>query len=268
MQTRVKNYSELFSHEDYRWDGEYLCFEPYKNSKLIYLPIGNILNQSQYGISIEMNEDGNGTKIYRMNEIANMFCDRNVNKYARIDQQEINTFKLIDRDVLFNRTNSQVFVGRTGIFKEFSENDFVFASYLVRVIPNESKVLPEYLTAFLNTKYGVLDVKSRARLSINQSNVNAEELKRVEIPLIDFELQNQIRNAFDKAFVLINKSEEIYKESESLLLSELGLLDWEPNYALSFGRNYSETEHAERFDAEYFQTKYDEIVKAIKSYKG
>jgi len=268
MQHSIVKYTELFTHEDYRWDGEYLCFEPHKNSKLMYLPIGDVLIQSQYGISIAMNEDGNGTKIYRMNEIANMFCDRNVNKHARITQEEIDAFKLIDRDVLFNRTNSQVFVGRTGIFKEFSKNDFVFASYLIRLKPDESKVLPEYLTAFLNTKYGVLDVKRRARVSINQSNVNAEELKRVEIPLIDSELQKQIKNAFDKAFVLINQSEAIYKESESLLLSELGLLEWRPKHCLSFVRKYSETEQAGRFDAEYFQPKYDEIVKAMKKYKG
>lgn len=268
MQAKVKNYSELFLHEDYRWDSEYLCFEPYKNSKLKYLPIGDILIQSQYGISIEMNEDGIGTKIYRMNEITNMFCDRNVNKYAKIAQEEIGTFKLIDRDVLFNRTNSQVFVGRTGIFKEFSKNDFVFASYLIRIKPDENKVLPEYLTAFLNSKYGILDVKRRARISINQSNVNAEELKRVEIPLIDYELQKQIREAFDNAFMLINKSEGVYKESEYLLLSELGLLDWQPKHCLSFVKNYSDTKQAERFDAEYYQPKYEEIVNAIKRYTG
>ncbi len=268
MQTAIKNYSELFLHEDHRWDGEYLCFEPYKNSKLIYLPIGDIIVCSQYGISIEMNEDGNGTKIYRMNEIADMFCDRNVNKSARISQEEIDTFKLKDRDVLFNRTNSQVFVGRTGIFKEFSTKDFVFASYLIRVKSDESIVLPEYLTAFLNTKYGVLDVKRRARISINQSNVNAEELKRVKIPIVELDLQIKIKDAFDEAFLLINKSERMYKECETILLSELGLLDWKPKHCLCFVKNYLDTQQAGRFDAEYYQPKYDEIVAAVKSYAG
>jgi len=268
VQTTIKNYSDLSFHEDYRWDSEYLCYEPCKNSKLKYLPIGDIWVKSQYGISIEMNEDGNGTQIYRMNEITNMFCDRNVNKYAKIGREEIDAFKLIDRDVLFNRTNSQIFVGRTGIFREFSENEFIFASYLIRLKVDERKVLPEYLTSFLNTKYGELDVKRRARISINQSNVNAEEIKRVEIPIVDFKLQSQIRNAFDIAFSLVNKSEKIYKDSEIILLSELGLLDWRPKHALSFVRKYSETEQAGRIDAEYFQPKYDEIVKAIKNYKG
>ena len=52
------------------------------------------------------------------------------------------------------------------------------------------------MTAFLNTKYGMLDVKRRARISINQSNVNAEELKRVEIPLVSGEFATKGNPSF------------------------------------------------------------------------
>lgn len=169
MQISIRNLSEADLHSDYRWDSEYFCFEPRKNKKIKYIPIGDALISSQYGLSIEMNEDGNGTLIYRMNEISNMMCNRNILKCAPISDNEVVSYKLNDKDVLFNRTNSQVFVGRTGIFRKFSDEDLVFASYLVRVVPNSEIITPEYLTAFLNTKYGVLDVKRRARISINQS---------------------------------------------------------------------------------------------------
>ena len=39
-------------------------------------------------------------------------------------------------------------------------------------------------------------------------------------------------------------------------------------YQLTFIKNYSDTEQAERIDAEYFQPKYEEIITAIKAYKG
>ena len=203
MQYKIRRLSNLYLHPDHRWDSEYLCFEPYKNRNLNYVPIGSILSFSQYGVSIEMNEEGIGTKTYRMNEINNMFCQRNILKYAELSTDEIASYKLKDRDILFNRTNSQPLVGRTGIFRKFSEEDIVFASYLVRINPDSTIVTPEYLTAFLNTKYGALDVKRRARISIGQSNVNAEELKRVEIPLLCDTLQTQITLTFDKAFHLI-----------------------------------------------------------------
>lgn len=268
MQVAIKNLSEIALHQDYRWDSEYLCFEPYKNRSIQYAPIGEVLLSSQYGLSIEMNEDGIGTPIYRMNEISNMLCKRNILKYAQISSEAIENYRLNDKDVLFNRTNSQVFVGRTGLFRKFSEQPQVFASYLVRLIPNEDLITPEYLTAFLNTKYGVLDVKRRARVSINQSNVNAEELKRVEIPLFTSEFQSKVSKAFDTAFEMNKRSARSYQQSQDLLLTELGLNDWQPTHQLTFIKNYSDTLQAERIDAEYFQPKYDEIINAIKTYKG
>lgn len=266
MKTASVLYSKLKKHDDWRWDSEFLCDEPYHNTKLIYKPIGDILTLSQYGLSIDMNEDGYGCKIYRMNEISDMFCDREINKYAKITPGQINKFKLKDNDVLFNRTNSLDFVGRTGIFKKFSEESLVFASYLIRVRTNENEVLPEYLTTFLNTKYGIQDAKRRARISINQSNINAEELKRIEIPILSKQMQETIRDLLNSSFNLINKSESSYRDAEQILLSELGLLNWKSKHRIYFIKNFSDTQKAERIDAEYFQPMYEEIINAVRQY--
>ena len=268
MQFKTRKLSYLSLHPDFRWDSQYLSCEPYKNKNLKYVPIGNTLASSQYGVSIEMNEDNIGTKIYRMNEISNMLCDRNILKYAKLNDDQIAAFKLKDRDVLFNRTNSKEFVGRTGIFKKFSDEDIVFASYLVRINPDPEIVTPEYLTAFLNTEYGIIDIKRRARHSINQSNVNLEEVKRIEIPLLCNQLQNGITLSFNKAVDSIQASEAVYNDAQTLLLAELGLADWQPKHRLTFVKSFSDTQRAERIDADYFQPKYDEIVNAIKNYAG
>ncbi len=66
----------------------------------------------------------------------------------------------------------------------------------------------------------------------------------------------------------IKKSEGLFRQAEYLLLSELGLSNWQPNHQLSFIKNYSDTETAGRMDAEYYQPKYEEIVKAIQKYSG
>ena len=268
MQFKIRKLSHLSLHPDFRWDSEYLSCEPFKNKNLKYAPIGSILTSSQYGISIVMNEDNIGTKIYRMNEISNILCDRNISKCAELSDDEIASYKLKDRDVLFNRTNSPAFVGRTGIFRKFSDEDIVFASYLVRINPDPEIVTPEYLTAFLNTKYGIIDIKSRARHSINQSNVNPEEVKRIEIPLLCNQLQKKITSSFNQAFHLIQTSELVYNDAQTILLTELGLADWQPKHQLTFVKNFSDTKSAERIDAEYFQPKYDKIVNAIKNYPG
>jgi restriction endonuclease S subunit len=134
-----------------------------------------------------------------MNEIHNMLCDFDVSKYAPLTKEEENIFLLNDRDVLFNRTNSYEWVGRTGLYKKQPDKNFVFASYLVRFVPDKTIVLPEYLTSFLNTTYGVAEIRRRARHSINQTNVNPEEIKTIEIPLLSKLLQENIKSHFDKA---------------------------------------------------------------------
>ena len=70
--------------------------------------------------------------------------------------------------------------------------DKVFASYLVRFNTDKNTILPEYLTVFLNTKYGLLDIRRRSRPSINQTNVNPEEVKEILIPILSMELQERV----------------------------------------------------------------------------
>ena len=122
------------------------------------------------------------------------------------------------------------------------------------------------MTAFLNTKYGIADIKRRARHSINQSNVNLEEVKRIEIPLLCNQLQNRITSSFNNAVDSIQASEAVYNEAQTLLLAELGLANWQPKQQLTFVKNFSDTESTGRIDAGYFQPKYDEIEKGIENY--
>ena len=216
-----------------------------------------------------MNEDKYGYPIYRMNELHDMLCDLEVDKFADISKEEFQRFALKDRDVLFNRTNSFEWVGRTGIYYQNDDNERTFASYLVRFNPKESIVLPEYLCAFLNSKQGIRDIKRRARQSINQTNVNPEEVKEIEIPILDMNFQLRIKDHFEKANLCRLKSLTLYRNAENQLLEELDLKNWQPNNAPVNIKQMKESFLTSgRLDAEYYQTKYDELKKKIKSYIG
>lgn len=221
LEIKEKKLYEVLSNKDFRIDSSFYTKEPKKNPDLIYAKIGEHLISSQYGISIEMNTDSVGYPIYRMNEIHDMLCDLDVDKCADITQAEYDRFALKDRDVLFNRTNSFEWVGRTGIYYQNDNIQRTFASYLVRLNPKDS-ILPEYLCAYLNCKYGEWDVKRRARQSINQTNVNPEEVKEIEIPILDIDLQQKIRNCFTQANSLRILSQKAYSDAELILHNELG----------------------------------------------
>jgi type I restriction enzyme M protein len=254
-------FAKALENKDFRIDGEFHRRPPVQNPNYSYVDIGDNLTFIQYGISIEMNEEGEGTKIYRMNEIHNMLCDTEVSKFANISSVDIQAFKLRDRDVLFNRTNSFNFVGRTGIFRSFSDEDLVFASYLIRIRTDESKVLPEYLVAFLNSSLGIWDVKRRARISINQSNVNAQELAAVKIPLLSLGFQLRFKKLFEQAHSDRLEAIEIYQQAEDLLLSELGLKNWQPTEETVAVKSFAESFLSSgRLDAEYYQPKQQKVM--------
>ncbi len=269
LEVSVLMLSETLQNKDFRIDSAFWTQQPKLNNKLRYDQIGNCLNHAQYGISIAMKEGNLGFPIYRMNEIHNMLCDFEVDKYAIITKDELNTFKLNNGDVLFNRTNSFEWVGRTGVFYKTEDRDFIFASYLVRFVPDQDKILPEYLTAFLNSKMGIYDIKRRARQSINQTNVNPEEVKQIQIPLLDFSLQKQIQMCFVLATDKLKTSKSLYTQAENLLLETLGLQNFKPSSEAVNIKSFKDSFGTSgRLDAEYYQLKYEDYKKAISTYKN
>lgn len=212
-----------------------------------------------------MNTDSIGYPIYRMNEIHDMLCDLDVDKCADITETEYNKFALKDGDVLFNRTNSFEWVGRTGIYYQNDDIQRTFASYLVRLNPKES-ILPEYLCAYLNCKYGEWDIKRRARQSINQTNVNPEEVKEIEIPILKIDVQRKIQDCFTRANSLRVLSKTIYSETELILHEELDIDSSAMVSTTITQKRFSDFVNSGRLDAEYYQPKYDHITKKISQY--
>lgn len=259
--------SECIKNKDYRIDTDYYLKIPQKNISLKYKRIGDCLLYSQYGISVEMNEEEKGYPIYRMNEIHNMLCDLDVDKCANIDKDTFETFKLNDKDVLFNRTNSYDFVGRTGIYYDNDGVNRTFASYLVKFVPNSNVILPEYLTTYLNTAQGVEDIKRHARQSINQTNVNPEEVKEMEIPVLAMPLQEAIRECLYAANKLRCLSDDKYRDGNQLLSSLLN----DTNRTIKDNCNIvtfkGTFKSYGRLDAEYYLPKYDELFKHLNKYE-
>lgn len=250
-----------------RLDAEYYQPEFFIDfAKGSWKPIGNILKKCQYGLSLAMNDDKIGYPMFKMNDINDAFLfDDNV-RYADISRNELANFTLNKDDVLFNRVNSEEFVGRTGIFK--IERKSVFASYLIRLQPNITEILPDYLNIFLNSKFGLKQIKKYARRAVNQANVNAEELKQFKIAILPINTQKEIEKLSNESWSQIQNSKSLYQQAESLLLEKLGLKDFNTDEKLFSVVNLSEVEDAKRIDAEYFQPKYESILEKVRKHNA
>lgn len=116
-------------------------------------------------------------------------------------------------------------------------------------------------------------MKRRARISINQSNINAEEVKAVKIPLLPVPFQKRLRVLYNNAHNYRVEAIKLYSEAETFLLEELGELGFESRpdsgkLVTAVKTLKDSFENSGRIDAEYYQPKYDEIEKDLKQYTG
>jgi len=247
-----------------RLDAEYYQPEYFIDfSKGSWSPIGGFTEICQYGISVAMNEEKIGYPIFKMNDIVDGFLLDDQIKFVDIPKGIFNNFKLGKNDVLFNRVNSEDFVGRTGIFK--LKMDATFASYLVRIrLRNDSGILPDYLNIFLNSSYGIKQIRKFRRRAVNQANVNAEELKQINIAVLPFNFQKEVGRMSNELWQDFEDSKFFYYQAESLLLEELKIRDFNSSDGVGFVINSSEIKVNGRCDAEYFQPKYEKLAEHIK----
>lgn len=141
--------------------------------------LAGIVPRAEYGISSSL-DNRNGIPVLRMNNLN----DGEVEPFDLKFSTSVAATKLLLRplDVLFNRTNSIDHVGRTGIWRGQLEQ-VSFASYLVRLVPDETRILPEYLNAWLNLLSTQLLLKRYATPSVQQANINPTNLRKVWLSL-------------------------------------------------------------------------------------
>jgi len=124
-----------------------------------------------------------------------------------------------------------------------------------------------YLYCYLSGRYGQNQLSQRITGAVPLS-IDKESTRSVFVPLFSNNIQKLVSKTVAAYFQYSSESKRLFKESQNIILSELGLSNWQPRHQLTFVKNYSDTEQAERIDAEYFQPKYEAIVKAVKAYKG
>ena len=108
--------------------------------------------------------------------------------------------------MLFNRTNSKKLVGKTAVYRE--EKPMAFAGYLVKLEANQDSNT-EYISAYLNSKYGKSILLNMAKSIVGMANINAEELKKIMILKPPVKLQDEFAEKVQK----IEEQKKLMQES-------------------------------------------------------
>lgn len=157
--------------------------------------VDDVTDVCQYGLSIPVHEKGK-IPILRMMNYDDGEIIANDLKYVDLSDRDFQEYRVTHNDILFNRTNSADLVGKVGIFR--LDGDYVFASYLVRLRANPTKVLPEYLNAYLNSALGQRRLLAYATPGVSQTNISAGSLKKVLVPVPPIVEQEQIVQVLER----------------------------------------------------------------------
>lgn len=178
-------------------------------STIEWTNLDKLIHDVEYGSAAKSSEKGK-VPVLRMGNIQNGKFDWGDLVYTN-DEYEIKKYLLKENDVLFNRTNSPEWVGKTAIYK--GERPAIFAGYLIRINYKPNELNPVYLNYYLNShtakKYGD-SVKS---FGVNQSNINGSKLKAYPFPKCNLETQKAIVAQIESRLSIFDKVDSFIEQS-------------------------------------------------------
>ena len=124
-----------------------------------------------------------------------------------------------------------------------------------------------YLAAFLLSSIGQSQIW-RFRRGSAQTGLILDDFEQLFAPKFSGRFYDRITDIVQAALRARGGAVDKIQSAEQSLLSELGFDGWTPTEESVSVKNCSDFMSAGRFDAEYFQIKYDEIVAKIKTYSG
>ena len=188
--------------------------------------VGSIQQHLQYGCSKRAQLEPVGLPILRMSNMQPDGWDFTELKYVQLTDREKSAWLLKQGDILFNRTNSKELVGKCEVFGEPGE--WVFASYLMRLTVNPGRAAPAFVAAFLSGPTGRAQIERDSRQIIGMTNINAEEIRALRIPLPDdMATQAALLADLDAARAArdagLAKAETVLAGLDAFILGELGI---------------------------------------------
>jgi restriction endonuclease S subunit len=127
-----------------------------------------------------------------------------------------------------------------------------------------SDIDPYYVATFLNSRVGQI-LLLRCKRGAIQEGLNLFDLKTIETAVGSKDFQGSIGEKVKTALSLSDKAEEGYRNAERQLLKEINLEGYKATDENISVRNVKNCIADNRFDAEYWQPKYDEIEKRVSS---
>jgi len=158
-------------------------------------------------------------------------------------------------DILFSRKGT---FGRSAVVEDVFEGSII-SSEIMRLRIKDERVNPYYLSTFLNSRIGFLQVERRTH-GVSNYSISQPDLQSVKIVIPPKELQLGIANLVKDAHHEKELSYTLYLQAEQLLLDAIGFKNLDLSHQLYWTVPFKKTKEANRLDAEHFQPKYEHAL--------
>lgn len=179
----------------------------------------------QYGYTATAQENGN-IRYIRITDIGKDGYIDDSNIVWLNYENKMDDYKLRPKDILVARTGASY--GKTLLYR--NDADAIFASFLIRIIFNKKKIIPEFYWAYsLTASYW--QQANRLVSGVAQPQFNGSALKQILLMLPPLSLQDEFAKKVERINKYIAVQQEELKHFETLFQSLLqeaftGVLTW------------------------------------------
>lgn len=161
---------------------------------------GNISESIQYGFNAPAQIKGR-IRMLRISDIQNNIVNWNTVPYCEIKEEEIETYKLKQDDILFARTGGTV--GKSYIVSEIPVES-IYAGYLIRTRYSKN-FCPQYLKYFMESQLYWEQLRN-GTIATAQPNCNGQTLSKMFLPIPPLTEQQRIVAKIDELFTFVFES--------------------------------------------------------------
>lgn len=215
----------------------------------------NISDGNHLGVSEEF--DTKGVPYYRGGDVHGFFIE-NSSPACYVDKS-VYDGAAMQRSHLKKNDVLVTIVGTIGNVAIVSSDAPAMCNCKIAILRPKRELDMAMISTYLASRYGKGQIDRLVRGSV-QTGFNLDDFDNFYIPTFGSRVKGVLCEVVDLARNHDFLAKETLEDAESILLSDLGFIDWSPVDGGVSVKPFSEVANACRIDAEYFQPKFDELT--------
>ena len=154
------------------------------------VPLVEVITSLRNGVFVSRPAPGPpGRPIYRISAVRPLRLRINDVRYAHPEPQRADDYAVASGDLLFTRySGNPSYVGAAAVVNE-AGHGVLHPDKLIRVVADKTRVLPEWIAAYVSVGEGRRQVEQRSKTTAGQIGISGHQLKSVPIavPPLDYQ---------------------------------------------------------------------------------